>query len=119
MSERAKSRGRSLRRRRHVRRNLKASPSRPRLSVFRSNKSMSAQIIDDLQGSTLAAASTYEKDLGGSGTKTDQAGVVGTALAKRAIDAGITRVVFDRGSYAYAGRVRALAEAARKGGLEF
>ena len=119
MSERAKSRGRSQRRRRHVRRNLTSSPSRPRLSVFRSNKSMAAQIIDDFQGCTLAAASTYEKDFGASGTKTEQAGAVGTVLADRAREAGVTQVVFDRGPYVYAGRVRALAEAARKGGLDF
>jgi large subunit ribosomal protein L18 len=111
-----------LRRRRHarVRRRIHGSAARPRLAVFRSNKHISAQLIDDDAGRTLAAASSVEGELrGGSGGNTDAAAKVGALIASRAKGAGITSVVFDRGGYAYHGRVAALAQAARTEGLEF
>ena len=110
-----------IRRAHHVRNRVR-SAGRPRLSVFRSNKHMYAQIIDDAAGRTLVAASTAEKDLGGTGKASgnkEAAAKVGQALADRAKAAGITEVAFDRGVYKYHGRVAALADAARKGGLEF
>jgi large subunit ribosomal protein L18 len=111
-----------LRRRRHkrVRRRVEGSAGRPRLAVFRSNKHISAQLIDDLSGRTLAAASTVEPSLRGSaGGNIEAAKAVGALVASRAKDAGITTVVFDRGGFAYHGRVAALADAARAEGLEF
>jgi len=111
-----------LRRRRHqrVRRRVEGSAERPRLAVFRSNKHISAQLIDDLSGRTLAAASTVEPSLRGSnGGNIEAATAVGALVASRARDAGITTVVFDRGGFAYHGRVAALADAARAEGLEF
>ena len=95
---------------------------RPRLSVFRSGKNMYAQIIDDVQGRTLAAASTLDKGLRDAmktGADRAAASAVGKLVAERALAAGVTQVVFDRGSYLYHGRVKALAEAAREGGLDF
>ena len=98
------------------------SVGRPRLSVFRSGKNIYAQVIDDAQGRTLAAASSLDKDLR-TGLKTgadkDAAAAVGKLVAQRATAAGVTLVVFDRGAYLYHGRVKALAEAAREGGLSF
>jgi large subunit ribosomal protein L18 len=111
-----------LRRRRHnrVRRKVHGSAERPRLAVFRSNKHISAQLIDDDAGRTLAAASSTEGDLRGSpGGNIDAATTVGKLVASRAKSAGITTVVFDRGGFAYHGRVAALADAARAEGLEF
>ena len=111
-----------LRRRRHarVRRRVRGSADRPRLAVFRSNKHISAQLIDDDSGRTLAAASSVEAGLRGvSGGNIDAAGKVGSLVASRARAAGITAVVFDRGGFAYHGRVAALADAARAEGLEF
>jgi len=111
-----------LRRRRHsrVRRRVHGTSARPRLAVFRSNKHISAQLIDDDAGVTLAAASTTEEALrGSSGGNIDAAGAVGRLVAGRAAAAGITTVVFDRGGFAYHGRVAALADAARAEGLEF
>ncbi len=111
-----------LRRRRHnrVRRKVHGSAERPRLAVFRSNKHISAQLIDDDAGRTLAAASSIEGDLRGTpGGNIDAAGTVGKLVASRAKSAGITTVVFDRGGFAYHGRVAALADAARAEGLEF
>lgn len=106
-----------------VRRQLKkVAGDRPRLSVHRSSKHIYAQIIDDSRGHTLACASTLEKDLKGSlKTGADQAAAtaVGKLLAERAVKAGVKDVVFDRGAYIYHGRVKALAEAAREGGLSF
>ncbi|MEQ8448276.1 MAG: 50S ribosomal protein L18 [Nitratireductor sp.] len=106
-----------------VRRQLKAvSGDRLRLSVHRSSKNIYAQIIDDQKGHTVAAASTLEKDLKGSlktGADSDAAAAVGKLLAERAVKAGVKDVVFDRGAYLYHGRVKALAEAAREGGLSF
>lgn len=107
------------------RKGLRGQVGRPRLSVFRSVKHISAQIIDDIQGRTLAAASTLEKGLSGAGadgkklTKSDLSRVVGEAIAKRAQEKNIHQVVFDRGSFRYHGRIKALAEAARKAGLKF
>ena len=111
-----------LRRRRHsrVRRKVHGSAERPRLAVFRSNKHISAQLIDDDAGRTLAAASSIEGDLRGSpGGNIDAASTVGKLVASRAKSAGITTVVFDRGGFAYHGRVAALADAASAEGLEF
>ena len=93
---------------------------RPRLSVHRSSKNIYAQIIDDAAGRTLAAASTLDNDLKGTaGADTDAAKAVGKLIAERAKDAGVDKVVFDRGGYIYHGRVKALADAAREGGLNF
>ena len=98
------------------------SAGRPRLSVFRSGKHIYAQIIDDAQGRTLAAASSLDKGLKGemkNGGDKDAASAVGKLIAERAIAAGVGKVVFDRGAYLYHGRVKALADAAREGGLAF
>ena len=98
------------------------SGGRPRLSVFRSGKHIYAQVIDDLQGRTLAAASSLEKGLRAelkTGADRDAATAVGKLVAERAAAAGVTKVVFDRGAYLYHGRVKALADAAREGGLAF
>ena len=108
--------------RRHyrVRKKVEGSPERPRLAVFRSNKHISVQVIDDLNGRTLAAASTVEKDLRGGATgNKDAAAAIGKLVAERAKAAGVTRVVFDRGGFLYHGRVAAVADAAREAGLEF
>ncbi|HFB54404.1 MAG TPA: 50S ribosomal protein L18, partial [Hellea balneolensis] len=91
----------------------------PRLSVFRSSKNISVQIIDDLNGVTLASASTLEKSHKGKGSDAAAAGAIGTLIAERAKKAGITSVIFDRGAYLYHGRVKSLADAARAAGLEF
>lgn len=104
-----------------VRRALrKANSGRPRLSVFRSSKNIYAQVIDDVTGATLAAASTLEKDLKGkTGADTAAAAAVGKLVAERAKAKGVSKVVFDRGAYIYHGRVKALADSAREGGLDF
>ena len=109
------------RRRRRVRSALKARASgKPRLSVHRSGRHIYAQVIDDAAGKTLASASSLDKDLRGStGATTDSAASVGKTLAERAKQAGVSRVVFDRGGFLFHGRVKALADAAREGGLEF
>jgi large subunit ribosomal protein L18 len=111
------------RRRRRTRAQLrKVAGTRPRLSVHRSNKEIYAQVIDDVAGVTVASASTLEKDLKGalkSGGNIDAASAVGKLIAERAVKAGIKEVAFDRGGYQYHGRVKALAEAAREGGLSF
>jgi large subunit ribosomal protein L18 len=111
------------RRKARVRRSLKAAANgRPRLSVHRTNKQIYAQVIDDINGVTLAAASTLEADLKGairSGANVEAASAIGKAIAERAIKAGVSEVVFDRGAYLYHGRVKALADAAREGGLQF
>ena len=113
----------AARRAARVRRQLKkVSGERPRLSVHRSSKHIYAQIIDDSKGHTLAAASSLEGDLKGSlktGADTAAAAAVGKLIAERASKAGVKEVVFDRGAYIYHGRVKALAEAAREGGLNF
>jgi large subunit ribosomal protein L18 len=109
------------RRRRRVRTALKAvSGAKPRLSVHRSGRHIYAQVIDDAQGRTVAAASTLEKDVRGkTGATVEAAAEVGKRLAAAATAAGVTRVVFDRGGFLFHGRVKALADAAREGGLEF
>ena len=107
---------------RRMRNRFSGTPERPRLAVFRSNNHMYAQIIDDTVGKTLAAASTLEKDVKAELEKTnnvDAAAYLGTVIAKRALEKGITEVVFDRGGYIYQGKVAALAEAAREAGLTF
>jgi large subunit ribosomal protein L18 len=105
-----------------IRKTLVGTPSRPRLSVFRSDKHISAQIIDDHAGKTLASASTTQKDIRGdapNGGNVALAEKIGTEIATRAKAAGVTKVAFDRAGRKYHGRVKALAEAARKAGLEF
>lgn len=104
-----------VRRHQRLRKQVGGTPARPRLAVFRSLTHIYAQVIDDTQGRTLAAAS----DLKESGNKTARAKVVGQAVAKKAIDAGVTQVVFDRGGNRFHGRVKALADAAREAGLQF
>ncbi|WP_409273065.1 50S ribosomal protein L18 [Neobacillus sp. SCS-31] len=110
------------RKKRHarVRSKLSGTAARPRLNVFRSSKHIYAQLIDDVNGVTLASASTMDKDFGSevSGNK-EAAQKVGELIAKRAVEKGITSVVFDRGGYLYHGRVQALADAARENGLQF
>jgi large subunit ribosomal protein L18 len=101
-----------------VRRKITGTSERPRLVVFRSNRGIEAQLVDDLEGRTLAAASWLNLKRF-KGSKTDQAAEVGKLLARNAKDAGVEEVVFDRGGYLYHGRVKALAEAARQGGLSF
>jgi len=111
---------RSRRRRARVRLAVKARANgRPRLSVFRSGNNIYAQVIDDTKGHTLAAASTLEKDIKGKGANQEGATEVGKLVAERAVKAGVNEVVFDRGSYLYHGRVKALADAARESGLTF
>ncbi|MEI7559054.1 MAG: 50S ribosomal protein L18 [Actinomycetes bacterium] len=107
-----------LKRRRRVRAKIRGSEVRPRISVFRSNRGVSAQLIDDDQGHTIAAVNWTEAELKGL-TATEQASKVGKLLAERAKAAGIESAVFDRGGYLYHGRVKALAEGAREGGLTF
>jgi large subunit ribosomal protein L18 len=111
------------RRKARVRKALKArSYGRPRLSVFRSDKNIYAQIIDDANGRTLAAASTVDKDVRAelkNGSTSDAAAKVGALIAERGKKAGVEAVIFDRGSYLFHGRVKALADAAREGGLQF
>jgi large subunit ribosomal protein L18 len=121
--DRAKEK-RLARQRRHerVRKYVRGTAVRPRLCVFRSLQHIHAQVIDDTQGHTLVAASTLDAQVRGQlqdKDKTAQAAVVGEEVARRALDAGITQVVFDRGGYKYHGRVKSLADAARKAGLEF
>lgn len=110
------------RRHRRIRGKVEGSPERPRLAVFRSNEHIYAQVIDDTQHHTLAAASTLEPDLKSklaSGANCEASTEVGKLIAERSIAAGITKVVFDRGGNLYHGRIKALAEAAREAGLDF
>jgi large subunit ribosomal protein L18 len=111
------------RRKARVRRAIKAAANgRPRLSVFRSSKQIYAQVIDDVEGRTLASASSLEKDMREklkTGADKDAAAEIGKLVAQRAVAAGVTQVVFDRSGYIYHGRVKALADAAREGGLDF
>jgi large subunit ribosomal protein L18 len=109
---------RRLRRRRRVRAKVRGTAQRPRISVFRSNRGINAQLIDDDAGRTLAAVAWTEADLKGL-PRMEQASKAGQVLAQRAKEAGIERAVFDRGGYRYHGRVKALAESAREGGLAF
>ena len=109
------------RRRRHfrVRKTVHGTQSRPRLAVFRSNKYIYAQVIDDDKGHTIVSASSRESAVRGTTLSVDTATQVGTLVASRAQDAGISKVVFDRGGFKFHGRIEALADAARKSGLEF
>jgi len=111
----------SARARRHarVRRKIVGTTARPRLAVYRSNRYIYAQVIDDSSGTTLAAASSQEQALRTKTLTTDTAGEVGKLLAERARQAGVDSVVFDRGGFKYHGRIKALADAVREGGLEF
>ena len=102
-----------------VRAKISGTPERPRLNVYRSTKHIYAQLIDDVNGVTLASASSMDKDFEGTGGNTEAARKVGTMIAERALAKNITEVVFDRGGYLYHGRVKELAEGAREGGLKF
>jgi len=119
MSSAQKLRQARIRRHRRVRKYVRGNAARPRLAVFRSNKHISAQVIDDVAGKTLAAASSTEAELRSATGNKDSASKVGALLAERAKAAGVTKVVFDRGGFQYHGRVAAVAEAARENGLEF
>lgn len=107
-----------LRRHRRVRGKISGTPEIPRLDVFRSSKHIYAQIIDDVTGTTLVSASSMDKGFDGKGGNTDAAAKVGKAIAEKALEKGIQQVVFDRGGFVYHGRVKALAEGAREGGLK-
>lgn len=103
-----------------IRKIVSGSAERPRLNVFRSNKQIYAQLVNDLAGTTLLAVSSMDKTIAvAAGTKSEKAALVGKALAEKALAAGITSVVFDRNGYLYHGRVKQLADAAREGGLKF
>ena len=102
-----------------VREKISGTPERPRLNVYRSTKHIYAQLIDDVNGVTLASASSMDKDFEGTGGNTEAARKVGTMIAERALAKNITEVVFDRGGYLYHGRVKELADGAREGGLKF
>ena len=119
MINRPNTKAQRLHRHKRVRGKVSGTPERPRLNVFRSETNIYAQIIDDTKGITLVAASSLEKDFECDGTKTDAAKKVGMVIAERAKAKGIDMVVFDRGGYMYHGRVQALAEGAREGGLQF
>jgi len=111
---------RRLRIKRRIRKSVSGTAEKPRMSVFRSNKQISVQLIDDLSGKTLVATSSLVKEIAEKTvTKSEQAELVGQAIAEKANAAGITSVVFDRNGYLYHGRVKSLADAARKGGLKF
>jgi len=112
------------RKKRHnrLRNSISGTPDKPRLAVFRSNKHIYAQLIDDVAGHTLASASTMEKSIASTLKSTsdkEAAAAIGTAVAKRAMEKGVTHVVFDRGGYLYHGKVKALADSAREAGLQF
>lgn len=102
-----------------IRHKVSGNEEKPRLTVFRSNKEIYAQLVDDVTGRTLAAASTTEKGVETKGTKIEMAAIVGKLIAERALSAGVNQVVFDRNGYLYHGRVKSLADAAREGGLKF
>ena len=114
------SRNQARARRHHrVRKTLRGTVEKPRLVVFRSNRHIYAQVVDDIAGHTLAAASSQEADMRGKALNKDTAAQVGALVGSRAKDVGVETVVFDRGGYKYHGRVKALADAAREAGLEF
>lgn len=119
MIKRPNTKAQRLKRHKRVRGKISGTPETPRLNVFRSEKHIYAQIIDDVNGVTLCSASSVEKSFEGSGSNKDAAKQVGLNVAQRAKEKGINAVVFDRGGYVYHGRVQALAEGAREGGLEF
>ena len=111
-----------IKRHKRIRNKISGTPERPRLSVFRSTRHIYAQIIDDVNGVTLVAASTMEKDIAEAVkemTKSEQAKYVGSTIGRRAIEKGVTTVVFDRSGYLYMGRLESLAEGAREAGLQF
>lgn len=110
---------RRIRIRSRIRKTIQGTAERPRLSVFRSNKEIYAQIIDDLDGKTIVSASSLGKEISKEGNKSDIAKNVGKTLAEKAVAAGLEYVTFDRGGYLYHGRVKSLAEGAREGGLKF
>jgi len=112
---------RRLRIKKRIRKTITGTNERPRMSVFRSNRQISVQLIDDLEGKTLVSVSSLCKEIAETGKvkKTEQAGLVGKLIAKKAQDKGIQSVVFDRNGYLYHGRVKSLAEAARENGLKF
>ncbi len=111
---------RRLRIKNRIRKVVSGSEARPRLTVFRSNKEIYAQIVDDVTGNTISAASSRDKDIAKSkGNKTEIAGLVGKAIAEKALKAGVETIAFDRGGYLYHGRVKSLAEGAREAGLKF
>ena len=119
MINRPDTRASRIKRHKRVRAKISGTPETPRLDVFRSNAHIYAQIIDDVNGDTLCAASSNEKDFEGLGSNCEAATKVGKLVAERAKAKGIETVVFDRGGYIYHGRVKALAEGAREGGLDF
>ena len=119
MIKRPDTRAQRMKRHSRVRSKISGTPERPRLSVFRSENNIYAQIIDDVAGSTLVSASTVEKGFEGSGGKVEAAKKIGALIAERALKKGIEEVVFDRGGYIYHGRVQALADGAREAGLKF
>jgi len=119
MIKRPDTKGQRKKRHKRVRSKITGTQERPRLNVFRSEKHIYAQIIDDTKGVTLCSASSLEKDFGGSGSNKEGAKKVGKKVAERAVKNGIENVVFDRGGYIYHGRIKELAEAAREGGLKF
>lgn len=119
MIKRPDTRGQRIKRHTRIRGKISGTEARPRLCVFRSENNFYAQIIDDVAGNTLVAASTVEKGFEGNGGNCDAAKKVGVTLAERALQKGIEEVVFDRGGYIFHGRVKAAAEGAREGGLKF
>ena len=119
MIKRPDTRGQRIKRHSRVRGKISGTAERPRLCVFRSESNIYAQVIDDVAGSTLVSASTVEKAFEGNGGNVAAAKKIGAAIAERALQKGIEEVVFDRGGYIYHGRVKALAEGAREGGLKF
>ena len=119
MIKRPDTRGQRMKRHARVRSKISGTAERPRLSVFRSENHIYAQIIDDVAGNTLVSASSVEKGFEGLGSNVEAAKKVGATVAERALKKGIEEVVFDRGGYIYHGRVQALAEAAREAGLKF
>ena len=119
MIKRADAKAARLKRHQRIRGKISGTAERPRLSVYRSENHIVAQIIDDVAGVTLCAASSHEKDFAAKGSNCEGATLVGKTLAERAVAKGIEEVVFDRGGYVYHGRVQALAEGAREGGLKF
>ncbi len=105
---------------RRIRRSMAGTSDVPRMSVFRSNRQISVQIVNDLSGETLVAASSLEKEIAANkGTKLEQAQLVGKRIAEKALEKGVKQIVFDRSGYLYHGRLKSLADAARKGGLKF
>lgn len=119
MVNRPDTRGARIKRHKRIRGKISGTPETPRLDVFRSNAHIYAQIIDDVNGTTLVAAASNEKDFDGIGSNCEAAAKVGKLIAERAKLKGIEDVVFDRGGYIYHGRIKALAEGAREGGLNF